>query len=107
MRAVVDELHDRGGRVWIPLATAVFAEALFCRGRNGDLEDASTAIDRMAAVPTEPGLVLRDIWLLRVRALLARARGDDAAYRDYRDRYRTMAASLGFEGHMQWAAEMP
>jgi hypothetical protein len=28
-------------------------------------------------------------------------------YRDYRDRYRAMATSLGFEGHMQWAEEMP
>jgi adenylate cyclase len=40
---------------------------------------------------------------LRLRALLARARGDDIAYRYYRNRYRAMATSLGFEGHMQWA----
>ena len=106
-RAVIDELFDRGGHVWIPLATAVFAEALFLRGRNGDLEMATTAIDRMAAVPTEMGLVLRDIWLLRLHALSARARGDEAAYRGYRDRYRAMATSLGFEGHMQWSGEMP
>ena len=36
-------------------------------------------------------------------ALLARAQGDDARYRDYRDRYRAMATSLGFDGHMKWA----
>ena len=35
--------------------------------------------------------MIRDIWLLRMRALLARAHGDDTAYRDYRDRYRAMA----------------
>ena len=40
----------------------------------------------------------RDIWLLRLRALLARARGDEVAYRDYRDRYRETATSLGFDG---------
>jgi adenylate cyclase len=106
-RAVIDELYERGGHAWVPLATAVFAEALFRRGRNGDLEEATTAIDRMAAVPTEPGLVLRDIWLLRMHTLSAEARGDEAAYRDYRDRYRAMATSLGFEGHMKWAEEMP
>ena len=50
---------------------------------------------------------MRDIWLLRLRALLARAHGDDTAYRDYRDRYRAMATSLGFEGHMMWAEAMP
>jgi hypothetical protein len=39
--------------------------------------------------------------------LLARAHGDDTAYRDYRDRYRDMARTLGYEGHMQWAEAMP
>jgi len=37
-----------------------------------------------------------------MRALLARAQGYDA-HRNYRDRYRTMATSLGYEGHMNWA----
>ena len=49
---------------------------------------------------------MREITLLRLRALLARAHGDDTAYRDYRDRYRAMATSLGFEGHMAWAEAM-
>ena len=53
------------------------------------------------------GLVIRDIWLLRLRALLARAHGDDAAYADFRDRYRDMAKTLGFEGHIAWAEAMP
>ena len=64
-------------------------------------------IDWLAAVPTDPGFVLHEIWLLRLRALLARARGDEDAYRDYRDRYRDMATSLGFEGHTRWAEAMP
>ena len=51
--------------------------------------------------------MIRDIWLLRLRALLAHAHGDDTAYRDYRDRYRAMARSLGFEGHIAWAEAMP
>jgi len=38
---------------------------------------------------------------------LAGALGDEVAYRDYRDRYRAMATSLGFEGHMKWAEAMP
>ena len=61
----------------------------------------------MAAVPTDPGFVLNEIWLLRLHALLARAHGDEAGYRDYWDRYRAMATSLGFEGHMKWAEAMP
>jgi hypothetical protein len=50
---------------------------------------------------------MRDIWRLRLRALLAQAHGDETAYRDYRDRYRAMARSLGFEGHLEWAEAMP
>jgi hypothetical protein len=46
--------------------------------------------------------VIREIWLLRLRALLARARGDEA-YAHFRDRYCDMATSLGFEGHIAWA----
>ena len=82
-------------------------ETLLERGAGGDVAEAEAAIDRLAAAPADDGLVTREIWLLRMRALLARAQGDDAAYRDYRDRYRAMATSLGFEGHMKWAEAMP
>jgi hypothetical protein len=51
--------------------------------------------------------VLRDILLLRLQALLARAHGDDARYREYRDHYRDMAKTLGYEGHIAWAEAMP
>ena len=39
-----------------------------------------------------------------IRVCLAGARGDETAYRDY---YRDMATSLGYEGHMQRAQAMP
>jgi adenylate cyclase len=106
-RAVVDELFDSGGSVWSALATAVLVESLLRRGGDGDLADAQAAIDRLTGVPTDPGFVLNEVWLLRLRALLARAMGDEAAYRDYRDRYRDMARTLGFEGHIKWAEAMP
>jgi hypothetical protein len=69
--------------------------------------EADAAIERLAAAPADEGVVLRDIWLLRLRALLARAHGDEAGYQEFRDRYRDMARSLGFEGHMKWAEAMP
>jgi adenylate cyclase len=106
-RAVVDDLFNSGGCIWTALATSVLVDALLQRGGDGDLDEAENAIDQLAAVPTDPGLVLHAITLRRLRALLARARGDDASYRDYRDRYRAMATSLGFEGHMKWAEAMP
>ena len=52
------------------------------------------------------GWAIRDITLLRLRALLTRARGDSVAHRDLVDRYRSMAESLGFEGHIAWAEAM-
>jgi hypothetical protein len=69
--------------------------------------EAQTAIERLAAAPTDDGLVIREVTLLRLRALLAHAHGEETAYRDYRDRYRAMATSLGFEGHIDWAEAMP
>jgi len=106
-RAVVDELFDSGGSVWSALATSVLVESLLRRGGDQDVLDAQDAIDRLAAVPTDPGFVLHEIWLLRLRALLARAHGDSARYREYRDRYRDMARTLGFEGHTAWSEAMP
>lgn len=50
---------------------------------------------------------MRDIMLLRLRGLLARARGEEVEYQGLRGRYRAMANSLGFEGHTVWAEMMP
>jgi adenylate cyclase len=106
-RTVIDGLFAMGAMVYNASATAVLVEAHLRRGSDSDLREARAAIDRLAAVPTDTGFVLHEIWLLRLRALLARARGDEGAYRDYRDRYRDMARTLGFEGHMKWAQAMP
>jgi adenylate cyclase len=83
---------------------AVYRDA---RGGQRDVDDAKSAIDWLGAVPTDDGFVLNEITLLRPRALIARAKGDQAACRDYRDRYRKMANELGFEGHMARAEAMP
>ena len=106
-RSIVDQLFESGEMFLRGAATAALVETLLGRGSDTDVQEAAAAIERLAAVPTDPGFVLNAIPLLRLRALLARAHGDEAGYRDYRDRYRTMAASLGFEGHMKWAEAMP
>ena len=106
-RAALQAEFASGGRIYGGSSTAVLVQALLPRGGNTDLQEAQAAIDRLAAVPTEPGFVLHDIWLLRLRALLARAYGDDASNQDFRDRYRAMAKRLGFEGHIAIAEAMP
>jgi class 3 adenylate cyclase len=108
MAAAADHLFREGRLlVWGIPATGVLVETLLDRGADGDVAEAEAAIERFLAAPADDGLVIRDVWLLRLRALLARAHGDDTAYRDYRDRYRDMAKSLGFEGHIDWAEAMP
>jgi adenylate cyclase len=106
-RAALDGLLAVKAALWIAKATAVLVVSLLQRGSDADLREAQAAIERLAAFPTEPGFVLHDVWLLRLRALVAQAQGDDATYRELRDSYRKMAAELGFEGHMAWAEAMP
>jgi hypothetical protein len=97
----------KDSRPWGIPATGVLVETLLDRGTDGDVVEAEAATERLAAAPADKGLAIRDIWLLRLRALLARAHGDDAAYAHFRDRYRDMAKTLGFEGHIAWAEAMP
>jgi hypothetical protein len=107
MRAAVDHLFREGQLLmWSVPATGVLVETLLDRGTDADVAEAEAAIERLATAPADEGLVMRDIWLLRLRALLARAHGDAAAYGHFRDRYRDMARSLGFEGHIAWAEAM-
>jgi hypothetical protein len=108
MRAAVDHLFREGRLlVWGVPATGVLVETLLARGAEGDVAEAEATVERLAAAPADEGLVIRDIWLLRLRALLARAHSDDAAYAQFRDRYRDMARTLGFEGHIALAEAMP
>jgi class 3 adenylate cyclase len=107
MRAATDHLFGEGHLVtWGIPVTGVLVETLLDRGTVGDVAEAKAAIERLASAPADEGLVIRDIWLLRLRALLARAHGDAAAYAHFRDDYRDMARTLGFEGHIAWAEAM-
>jgi len=106
-RATVNELTDSGEVLIRGAASAALVAALLVRGNDTDLHEAQAVIARLAAALVEPGFVLNELSLLRMRALVARARGDDAAYRDLVNRYRGMAKRLGFEGHIAMAEAMP
>jgi hypothetical protein len=108
MRVALDELFRNGQQlVWGIPATGALVETLLDRGTDADVTEAEAAIERLASAAADEGPVMHDVWLLRLRALLARAHGDDADYADLRDRYRDMAKTLGFEGHIDWAEAMP
>lgn len=104
MRTAVEHLF-REGRLLLHgvAATGVLVQTLLDRG---DITEAEAAINRLAAAPADDGLVLRDVWLIGLRALLAQARGDNGSFLGFRERYRALATSLGFEGHMARAEAM-
>ena len=106
IRRVLNEFLEAGQLAYGAVGTTFLVEALLGCGTEGDVAEAQGAIDRASKLPPDQSLVLRDVWLLRLRALVARARGDDDAYRELADRYGAVAKSLGFEGHIAMAAAM-
>jgi class 3 adenylate cyclase len=106
IRRVLNEFLEAGQLAYGAVGTTFLVEALLGCGTEGDVAEAQSAIDRASKLPPDESLVLRDVWLLRLRALVARARGDDDAYRELADRYGAVAKSLGFEGHIAMAAAM-
>lgn len=106
MRKAVDELHQAERLSHAVTTTGMLVETLLERGAEGDLNEAQEAIDRLTKLRADQVTAMREITLLRLRALLARANGDGDAFRDLAIRYRTMAESLGFEGHVDWATAM-
>jgi hypothetical protein len=106
LRDTPDELFDSGQFVNCPVATGFLMEALLDRGDAADVREAEAALDRLIAAPLDDGFVIRDVIVMRLRALLARARGDEVSYRDFAARYRKMATDFGFEGHMALARDM-
>jgi adenylate cyclase len=105
MRASIDAIFANGQFGYSIFCTSVLVEALLDRAADGDVAEAEAATAALASASVQ-GLAVCEIALLRLRALLARARGDDTAYRQRSDRYQAMAINLGFEGHMALARTM-
>jgi adenylate cyclase len=103
---VVVEQFDTGEMIFRGPATTALVEALLSRGSGADVMNACRAIDRLAAVPTEPGFVLHELPLLRLRALLARAHGDEPGYRQFVARLQAKAAEADFEAYLAQAEAM-
>ena len=70
MRSAAEHLF-RTGRLllWGVPATGVLVETLLDRRADGDLAEAEAAIERLAEARADEGLVVREIWLLKLQAL--------------------------------------
>jgi adenylate cyclase len=97
VRAVVEGAYESGDMIWRGRATEVLVQLLLRRGSADDQHKAHAAVDRLAAVPTDPGFVLHELPLLRSRALLALAHDDESGYRDFLEQHRAKAAAAGFD----------
>ncbi|MDT5398829.1 MAG: hypothetical protein QOK33_2060 [Mycobacterium sp.] len=106
MRQAVDELRQADNLFYGIWGTGVLVETMLERGAESDLAEAQQEFDRLANLRADHDSAMLEITLLRLRAQLARARGNDVAYRDLAIRYHAMAESLGFEGHIDSALAM-
>jgi len=106
MRRAVDQMHREEQVFYGVWGTGVLVETLLDYGSEADVCEAGETIDRLANLWPDDGSVMREIMLLRLRALLARAWGDDDAHPELAQRYLGMAEALGFEGHIGWAKAM-
>jgi class 3 adenylate cyclase len=104
-RHVIAEQFESGAALDRGTATSILVESLLDRGRAVDMDEARSAVDTLAAA-TNPGFVLCELPLLRMRALLASAQGEEERCRTYTDRYLATAQAVGFEGHLATARAM-
>jgi hypothetical protein len=106
MRQAADDLYRAERLGYGVFGIQVLVEALLERGAGNDLAEAEALMNRLGNWRAQQDSAIRDVMLLRLRALFARAKGDDVAFRDLVTRYRAMAEALGFEGHIDWAEAM-
>ena len=98
MRKAVDSMHRTGRLAHAIWGTSLLVETLLERGTEGDLAETQKTIDRLANLPGDEGSAMLEITLLRLRALLARAHGDETALPRLRDRYRDDGDIAGIRG---------
>ncbi|OBC17134.1 cyclase [Mycobacterium sp. 852013-50091_SCH5140682] len=103
MRQAVDDLCRIGWYGYAVYGIGAMVETLLERGTDHDLAEAEEAIMRLGDLRAEQDSAMCTLMMLRLRALLARARGTDVAFRDWAFQYREMAESLGFEVHIAQA----
>lgn len=105
-RTVADGCVASGDGIWLGAATTTLVEASLATGTEQGLAQAVAASDRLQGQIPSTGRPLYELPLLRSRALIARARGDDPEYQTYVTRYQTRAHECGFIGHVRIAEAM-
>jgi hypothetical protein len=87
-------------------AVSVLVESLLRRGGDSAVKEATDAVTDLTTFAGGSDFVVFDVLVLRLRALIAGAHGDEIAHRKLVDRYRATAESLGYDGHIAMAEAM-
>lgn len=96
-RSAIAVMSERREVLSVGVATTSLVESLMERRADGDECEAEAALDDLAALRADEGFILHELPLLRLRAMLARTRGDESGAAEYTDRYRALAASAEFD----------
>lgn len=104
LRSILDNLFPNES--FRPHVTAELVQSLLARGGAGDLEAAEAELRRSEAVPAFQAVLGVDMHHMRMRALIAKAKGDLDTCRETADRYLATATSHGFLGHIAAAEAM-
>lgn len=99
-------LTEAGMPLYLGHATTVLVTALLGRAAAGDVTRARSAVDRLADFTGPSTVGFHELPLVRLRALVTRAEGDDTGYRRLANRYRRMAHERGYAGHVLIADSM-
>ncbi|MGE2834639.1 adenylate/guanylate cyclase domain-containing protein [Mycobacterium sp. SMC-4] len=97
VRSCIRDMSAAGEVLSLGVATTVLVEALLARSAEGDWEEAATAIEYLAATPADRGFALHKVPQFRLRALLARCRGDIATAGNHLAQARAHAAAAGYD----------
>ncbi|MCW2513666.1 MAG: adenylate/guanylate cyclase protein [Mycobacterium sp.] len=98
-RHAVNTIADAGMTLYLGAAATVLVCSLLERNHRGDVDEARRAVDALATTH-HPIPAHHELPLLRLRAEVAAALGDDTDHREFARRYRSRARALGFLGHM-------
>ncbi|MBE1548982.1 adenylate cyclase [Mycobacterium sp. OAS707] len=101
-RAILARLSDSGEMMSRAGAAATLVELLLTRGGPADFREVHRVLDSVAELRS-PRYALDQMVSSLVHAFVAQAEGDETAYRNYAERFRTMATSLRAEGFMALA----
>jgi adenylate cyclase len=104
-RSILSRMSDSGEKMSRGGVAATLIELLLTRGGAADLREVHDVMDSIAEL-SSPRYALDQMVSCLVHTIVAQVEGNEAAYRDFAEHFRTVATSLGAEGFVAIAEAM-